>query len=163
MCTPEEHFINEIKHFFNNDTLLINDVSVKRINYLLGEYKSKISSIQIIDRVIYEPIKYIPLTNGQKKEASKISSLTIKKELIALAKTISNKHGLEYMCFMESKGRGKMDVRVARTEFCRTALKLLPISQEYLKDFLMVDHSTICYYIRGKRYRPTDELKNKFA
>jgi len=154
MCdTPEENFMGQLKFFFNNDKSIINDVSEKRIKYLLEEYKNVVvekSPVAKAEKIIYQPILELrtkAITQTDKRHAAKIPIKTLKETLVQLAKSICNKHGLTYSRFMESKGYGKGFVRIARTEFCIEALNTLTLTQNHLKEFFNVNHATICYYI----------------
>lgn len=144
--THEDDFIAELRMFYDNDETVINEVSEKRIRYLLNEYKKTVNTPKVtsIPTIItsYQPQKY----RMREMEG------TLHDNLLRLAKDISNKYHITYDEFVKSSGKGKGIVREARTEFCHTALSQLPINQQVLKAFLNVNHSTVVFYLKGKKY-----------
>lgn len=146
--THEDNFISELRMFYDNDETIINDVSEKRIRFLLSEYKKTIK----IPKNIIEPVKLIKTSYTPQKYRLINMVGTVEENLNRIAKDMCKIYNITFQQFLDSSGRGKGIVREARTEFCHTALSELPINQQVLKQYLDVNHTTIIFYLKGKKY-----------
>lgn len=163
--TNEDNFIKEWKMFYDNDHTVVNDVSEKRMRFLLEAYRLKVTNENTIYVKVRDEKKTI------EEPGFKSTSLALKvlnqypeynpTHLIRLAREVSTKFGLttEQFCEKPSTGKSKAFIVKARVEFCKDAITHFPINANRLSEFLNLNHTAISYYLHGKKAR----IKNKFV
>lgn len=140
--TPEDEFIHELEGYLD---MVFDDYGKGRIIGYLKKYKSEVTPIaEKKSNIIINLVK---------------SSLPIptKQDIIHEAKKICLKYEIDYSLFMKkgsAKGRKTTShVADARKELCKLMIENYNIRRKQLQEFLLVDHSTIIYYLSGKRYQ----------
>ena len=136
--TAEQSFIRKLELYLGSD---INDYGKKRIVVYLKEYAAEIP-----------PIKKINFEAGlpavQKKEISE-------ETLYTEAKTICDLMSIPISDFMFAEsGKATDKVTASRKIFCLEVITKYNLLRKDLKQFFGVDHTTISYYIHGKKYKP---------
>lgn len=137
--TNEEKFISNLEVYLGYK---LDEYGVKRVLGYLNEYRVEIPPFVIKGRAertvrVISPDKPIPSTE----------------DIVYEAKKICLKYEIDYSAFL-NRGRRKTNSTIAeiRKEFCREMVSNYNIRRKQLEDFFHVDHSTIIYYLSGKRY-----------
>lgn len=140
--TPEDEFIHELEGYLD---MVFDDYGKGRIIGYLKKYKSEVAPIaEKKSNIIINLVK---------------SSLPIptQQDIIHEAKKICLKYEIDYSQFIKKgslKGRKTTSyVADARKELCKIMIENYNIRRKQLQEFLLVDHSTIIYYLSGKRYQ----------
>jgi len=116
---------------------------------------------------LYYLTDYLPKIQVEVREKIKIvriSKPTVKATqeiLMGEAEIIAKKHELKLPLFIKSKrGRSGNEVSAARREFCIMIMDKYKCTQNRLAEFFDVDHATITFYMKGKKYfRPLPKEK----
>jgi|694.fasta_scaffold67362_4 hypothetical protein len=138
--TPEIDFIRKLEAYLDYK---FSDYGKKRVQCLLRDYGAHTPKIKKIQSQI------IGLPENLKKPISEDS-------LLIEAQRICEVYGVQISEFMSSKnGKSTTVVADARKTFCNHVLGNYIINKQKLKSFFSVDHTTISYYIHGKKYKPT--------
>ena len=70
-------------------------------------------------------------------------------------KKICKEFGVTYTEFIRPKsGKSTTLITEVRKIFCHRMIKCFNASRNQLIDYFNVDHTTVCYYINGKKSRP---------
>lgn len=148
MCnTPEDVFVKELKLFFN-DELVINDFSEQRIRRLLFQYKKslKLAPVIIHKEVPVESIVYI-----ERKLKNKTTTATFN-DLMVVANEICIKHSIPMSTLRRQLDKSRIVRNVeARMDFARAVKSRFYATLPQLAKFLNIDHSTVIYYLQGKK------------
>lgn len=151
--TPEQEFIRKVEVFFD-DPIVINDKVKNRLLFLLKQYRDELPPV-VVEKEVIKPVKilrFIPTKKLLNKEPNKCPIVN-QDILDSYALEFAKAHGLELKEFKERplSGKCKGVVRMARTDFCKFIMTNYQCTQEILKDYFQVDHTTMVYYIRGQR------------
>ena len=140
--SPEEEFINNLEGYLD---MKFDDYGKGRVLGYLKKYKAEVIPIEIKKgNIVVNIVKStLPIPTQQ--------------DIVNEAKKICLKYEIDYSQFIKKgslKGR-KTTSRVAdaRKELCRVMIENYNIRRKQLQEFLLVDHSTIIYYLSGKRYQ----------
>lgn len=149
MGTSEDNFIRKLEIFMDDE---FPPFTKNKINTLLREYRDEMPPM-VIRKVVEKssepfkpnlPIVPIKITDEQ---------LMLLASEICLSKNISINE------FMQSKnGKCRNDISEVRKEFCQKLVSTYVIPKKQLKEFFGVNHTTISFYIHGKRLRPKKQI-----
>jgi len=153
MTSEENQFIKKLEIYFDQD---FNEYSRNRILSYLEDYKKIVQAKNPI--VIYkdkvreiEVIKEIPISS---KNIHSYKAFITKKDLIENAKELCSIYEIAFDEFMDSSGeRIRNDVAKVRKKFCETIHSKYICTNIMLANFLKVHHSTITYYLIGKKIK----------
>jgi hypothetical protein len=138
--TPEIDFTKKLEAYLD---CKFSDYGKKRIHLYLKDYAASTPKIKKINTQI------IGLPENLKKPTTKDS-------LLIEAEQICELYGVGITEFMSSNnGKSTSVVADARKTFCNHVLNMFIVNKQDLKKFFGVDHTTISYYIHGKKYKPT--------
>jgi len=147
--TLEEKFILNLEVYLGYK---LNEFGHKRITAYLNEYKAGLP---------------VTLVRGKRERDIRVMSQSIKpipttEDIIYEAKKICLKYEIDYSDFL-NRGKRKTTSHIAevRKEFCKEMIQSYNIKRRQLQDFFKVDHSTIIYYLQGKRYVRKNQLQNQ--
>ena len=151
MTSEENQFIKKLEVYFDQD---FNEYSKNRILGYLEDYKKIVQAKNPI--VIYkdkvrevEVIKEIPINS---KKIHSYKAFITKKELIENAKELCSIYSISIEEFMDSSNiKIRCDIAKVRKKFCETIHSKYICTNIMLADFLNVHHSTITYYLYGKK------------
>jgi len=153
--TNEDDFIKEWKMFYDNDSTVVNDVSERRMRMLLEGFKLgiKVEPIIIHEKVIIEKEVLV-----QRAKGTTPATMT---DLLNEAQSICTKHSIPMSTLRRTVDKSRIIKNVeARIDFVRTVRTKFYSSLPELANFLNLDHTTVIYYLQGKkRIAP----KNKVA
>ena len=151
MTSEENQFIKKLEVYFD-DTF--NDYTRNRILGYLEDYKKIIQAknpIVIYKDKIKEVIKEIEV---EPKKTYVYKPIITKKELMDNAKELCAAYDISIEDFLDSsKVRIRCDIAKVRKKFCHTIHSKYICSNKILGELLNVHHSTITYYLIGKKIR----------
>jgi hypothetical protein len=135
----ENNFINKLDAFLEQD---LTDFEKDKIRILLREYRDEIPAIVVNKRVNV----FVPTPPPDK--------ICTKDILMREAKSICKKYEITLNKFLHPK-KGKCTSKVTdiRKEFVNKMLQEYKTERKQLFELFNVDHSTITYYIKGKRIK----------
>jgi hypothetical protein len=153
MTSEENQFIKKLEVYFDET---FNDYTRNRVLSYLEDYKKIVQAKNPI--VIYkdkvreiEVIKEIPISP---KNIHSYKAFITKKDLIENAEDLCSIYEISMDEFMDSSGeRIRNDVAKVRKKFCETIHSKYICTNIMIADFLNVHHSTITYYLIGKKIR----------
>lgn len=141
--TPEDEFINELEGYLD---MVFDDYGKGRIIGYLKKYRKSLPPVMLKNEsnIVVNIVKSnLPIPTQQ--------------DIINEAKKICLKYEIDYSQFIKKgslKGRKTTShVADARKELCKVMIENYNIRRKQLQEFLLVDHSTIIYYLSGKRYQ----------
>lgn len=148
----EAEFIKKLEVYFDED---FNEYTKKRIIGYLNEYKSQIPAI-----IINKKEKPIIIEKYYRSRLEKIRKDMISPDMLLLqAQSFCKEHNISIAEFTSRKGlKSKQEIINYRKKFCLFIIENFLCSNNQLADFFEIDHSTISYYLYGKRHRKL--LKN---
>jgi hypothetical protein len=143
--TPETEFLRKLEAFLDQE---FNDYIRNRIRGYLQDYKDQIPPLVIKkEEVIIKEvvkIKENPMIGKQN-----LSQDFLRKEAAAFCQN----RGIDVKVFETNKSKkAPTDVVIARKEFCKSILSKYYCSSSTLAKFFNVHHSTIVFYLYGKKY-----------
>lgn len=142
--TPEKSFLKDLTDYFTE--VEFSDTDLSRVEVMLSDYRDKIGMEKLIvfrDKVV-EKVVY--------RKIPKNREAATPEKLYSLAKIICKDTGVRYVNFINNRlRRATAEVKIARGKFCLSALSQFEINQNFLADYFSVDHSTIVFYINGKK------------
>lgn len=147
--TAEDNFVSKFRAFVN-DSEIFTEIMERRLRLYLNEYKEELpEKLVLIDKPTTH-IKYVPTkrTFKRKENLPKATETVLKH----YAKEFCKTYEVDYDEFMKApKGKSTWQITSVRKEFCKYIICNYECSQQILKDFFKIDHSTIVYYLRGKK------------
>lgn len=147
--TPEEVFIKKVDIFIN-DPIVFTDILKKRLLTYLGEYKNQIpEKIVLVDKPVSH-LAFIPTKRllGGKKNLPKATQKILKHHAIQFC----DQYKVKFSLFIKPpKGKSTWQITAIRKEFCFYIMENYECTQQILKDFFNINHTTIVYYLRGKK------------
>jgi hypothetical protein len=151
MTSEENQFIKKLEVYFDET---FNDYTRNRILGYLEDYKKIVQAknpIVIYKDKIKEVIKEIEV---EPKKIYAYKPIITKKELMDNAKELCAAYDISIEDFLDSsKVRIRCDIAKVRKKFCHTIHSKYICSNKILSDLLNVHHSTITYYLIGKKIR----------
>jgi hypothetical protein len=153
MTSEENQFIKKLEVYFDET---FNNYTRNRVLSYLEDYKKIVQAKNPI--VIYkdkireiEVIKEIPISP---ENIHSYKAFITKKDLMENAKDLCSIYEISIDEFMDSSGeRIRNDVAKVRKKFCETIHSKYICTNIMLANFLKVHHSTITYYLIGKKIR----------
>lgn len=140
---PEVEFVKKIEAFLDQE---FNDYSTKRIITYLNEYKDRIPPVYIHKTIEKNTVAKRPI-NTTKTFASD-------EDLINQAKAFCDQNDIDFKRFATSKSiKSTCDISAARKKFCQYMYEIYLCNNTQLARFFNVDHSTISFYLYGKKSR----------
>lgn len=139
---PEFEFIKKLQFFLDCE---FNDYEKNRIKSYLKEYADCLPPI-VIEKEILRPGHR---TNKAGKEKINMDLLMDEVEIFC------KEHSINQDIFLNKKNRSIRDIVKDRKKFCRFIIEKYHCTNTALKILFSVDHSTISYYLHGKRYFPS--------
>ena len=149
MKKNENEFIKKLEAYLDTK---FNDYSRNRIIKYLEEYKEQIPPIIITKGNKQEIIKQI---QEDKIENYKYKELVTNDILLREAVEICNLYQMSSIDFFNTKKyKSSRDVVKVRKIFCQKIFENYLCNNNILAAFLNVDHSTITFYLYGKKHKP---------
>lgn len=140
--TAEENFIRKLEVYLDT---VFDKYSYNRVMVMLKEYRQEIPSVVVKEKLVE---KFVPMLPTLPQQITDEQLMLLASEL-CLAKRISINE------FIHTKqGYCKGNIVELRKEFCKKIKETYLITNKQLKLFFGVDHTTITYYINGKKYLP---------
>jgi hypothetical protein len=143
--TPETEFLRKLEAFLDQE---FNDYTRNRIRGYLQDYKDQIPPLVIKKEevIIKEVIKV--------KEHPSIGKQNLSQDFLRKeAAAFCENRGVDVKIFeRNSTKKAPVDVVLARKEFCKAILSKYYCSSTTLAKFFNVHHSTIVFYLYGKKY-----------
>ena len=146
MIKIEDQFIRKLEAFFDDD---YNDFTKKRIELFLKEYRDEIPPVIVVEKEKKEP-QYVFYKNSRRE---------IKKPLITIeqlneeATIFCEENGITVKEFLLKKGRKtKGSIVQLRKIVCNLCFQKYLCTNNILAKFFNVDHSSISFYLYGKKY-----------
>jgi hypothetical protein len=165
MTSIENDFIQKLKHYFN-DNSIINEYATKRILVYLNEYKNSLPPIVKHVNVVKErkqiflcpPIKKIPVfidraTNSEFGIRPTANLKKLKEEALAYCE----ENSIELITFLRKRKCTQIQAN-QRINFCHFMIQKYDISQESLRELFDVNHATISYYLSKRENRKKQQL-----
>lgn len=151
--TDENQVIKKLEVYFDQH---FNDYTRDRILGYLEDYKKIVQAKNPI--VIYKDkireIEVIKEISISPKNIHSYKAFITKKDLVENAKDLCSIYEVSFDEFMDSSGeRIRNDVAKVRKKFCETIHSKYICTNIMLANFLKVHHSTITYYLIGKKIR----------
>jgi hypothetical protein len=150
---PEINFIKKLEAFFDDE---FNDYTKSRIELYLKEFKQDIPPIIIKKEVIIN--KTLEPKNIQQdiKREAVYKVYATHQNLYNDAKELCELHQIDIDEFMNRKNlKAKSDIVDIRKKFCSIAFERYFCNTNMLAKFFKVHHSTISFYVHGKKFRRT--------
>jgi len=133
----ETRFIKDLEAYLGEE---FTPYTNKKILSMLLEYKG-------INKKVKEIIKIIP------EKVAKYKVYVTNDILLADAKELCELHEIDINLFLKAKYRkGTNDVTELRKQFCIKMFERYLCSNNILAEFFKVHHSTISFYLYGKKY-----------
>lgn len=148
---PEINFIKKLEAFFDDE---FNDYTKNRIKVYLKEFREEIPPVVINKEImIKEPL----LMSGANREIKRESIYKVYPTINDLhndAKEICELYQIDLDEFMNRKNmKAKANIADVRKKFCQMAFERYFCSTNMLAKFFKVHHSTISFYVHGKKLR----------
>jgi hypothetical protein len=147
--TAEDNFLRKFGAFVN-DSDIFTETMQKRIRLYLSEYKEELpEKIVLVDKPVAH-LAYIPTKRllGTKKKLPKVTEDLLKYHAVELCA----QYKVKYNLFRKPpKGKSTWQITAIRKEFCFYIMENYECTQQILKDFFGLNHTTITYYLRGKK------------
>lgn len=151
MISEENQFIKKLEVYLDQE---FNQYSRNRILGYLKEYVDAIPEqkpIIIYQDKIKEVIKEVEV---EPKNFYSYKPFVTKEELMDNAKDLCTAYDITIEEFLDSsKARIRCDIAKVRKKFCHTIHSKYICSNKMLGELLNVHHSTITYYLVGKKLR----------
>jgi hypothetical protein len=145
----EETFIRKLECYFD-DTF--NDFTKNRIRVYLREFRDELP-LTIIKREKEEPIVNHDVTEKRISSRANSKNFVTKEELKIHAFDICELYNIQYDDFVQSRtGTGTQKIIEARKIFCNMIYEKFLCYNYVLARFFNVHHSTISFYLYGKKY-----------
>jgi phenylalanyl-tRNA synthetase alpha subunit len=140
----ETRFIKDLEAYLNED---FSEFTKKKILSMLLEYKD--ISVNKKVKEVKQIIKLVP------EKIAKYKVYVTNDILLADAKELCELHEIDIDLFLKAKYRkGTNDVTELRKQFCIKMFERYLCSNNILAEFFKVHHSTISFYLYGKKYNP---------
>lgn len=148
--SPEISFIKKLEAFFDDE---FNDYTKKRIEIYLKEFREEIPPVIIKKEIfIKEPPNQMSFNDVKKEAVYKVYPTL--KDLINDAKEICELHNIDFDEFVNRKNpKAKATIVDVRKKFCSMVFERYFCSTNMLAKFFKVHHSTISFYVHGKKLR----------
>ena len=153
----ELDFIKKLEFFLNEE---FNEYSKNRIIAYLKEYREQIPAIIRQEFVFKEKIVT--------KERNKYKEYVTNDMLMADAKELCELKQVDINEFLRSN-KSRTDASLLRKEFCNNCFQKYLCSNNILANFFGVHHSTISFYLYGKKTpyisitKRTNSVKNNYG
>lgn len=142
----EDQFVRKLEAFFDED---YNDFTKRRIALFLKEYRDEIPPVVVIEKEKKEP--EIIYYNRERRQIKK-PIMTID-QLHEEASIFCEENGITVKEFLLKKGRKtKGSIVQLRRIFCNLCFQKYLCTNNILAKFFNVDHSSISFYLYGKKY-----------
>lgn len=148
----DETFIKKLEMYFDED---FNDYTKKRISVYLKEYREDLPPIVIKTK------EYVSEAPRQTREEGRRRLSISDEDLYIQARIFSEENNISINELMSKTHTiPKRDIIQYRKKFCNYIVENFKCSNNQLADFFDVDHSTISYYLYGKRHRKLPKNNN---
>jgi hypothetical protein len=139
--TEEDIFIKRLSVFLDMD---FNDYSKDRIRSYLKKYIEQQPPV-----TIREYIEVQVEVEVDKEKKVKVTN----EDLMRMAVDYCTDENVNVNLFVKSTGKSSNRISEVRKIFCKDMIKNFDVPKYQLKDFFGVDHTTISFYIHGKKYK----------
>jgi hypothetical protein len=147
MKKSEQSFIKKLEAYLNTE---FNEYSKNRIIMYLEEYKAEIPPIIITKANKTEVVQEI---TESRRENYKYKELVTNDMLLKEAAELCGLHQMSSLDFFNTKKyKSSKEVVNVRKIFCQKIFENYLCNNNILAAFLGVDHSTITFYLYGKKY-----------
>lgn len=161
----EENFIKKLEAFLDRE---FDKYSNSRIQMYLKEYRDEIPAVVIKKEVKPERTYEVKLPEPETKRDVVYKTYATPDDLIRDAKDLCALYKIDIDEFMNRKhAKARAHVVDVRKQFCSMSFERYFCSNDILAKFFKVHHSTISFYLYGKKYmirpRTSQTLKLKKA
>jgi hypothetical protein len=140
----ETRFIKDLEAYLGEE---FTPYTIKKILSMLLEYKEIPINKEV--KEVKQIIKLVP------EKVAKYKVYVTNDILLADAKELCDLHEIDIKLFLQPKYRkGTNDVTELRKQFCIKMFERYLCSNNILAEFFKVHHSTISFYLYGKKYNP---------
>ena len=156
--TAEDIFIKDLEDYFFSGRAL-SKFDCGRVKRWLTTYAKNIPQPQPIT-IMKEVVKKVYLEKPQEEDSEDIKRIATVDDVNREAHFICEKYGVNYYEFRFPEFRKcKSRITSIRSEFVVTMLSSYDCDRKLLETFFNVDHSSISYYIHGKRSAANREAR----
>jgi len=157
---PEINFIKKLEAFFDEE---FNDYTKSRIELYLNEFRQEIPPVIIKKEIRIDKTPKVELPKLEVKKEAIYKTYATPQDLLTDAQELCKLYEIDIDEFMNRKNmKAKSDIVDIRKKFCSMAFERYFCSTNMLAKFFKVHHSTISFYVYGKKYlKPTIPLTQK--
>jgi hypothetical protein len=153
--TPENNFMKSLEAFLDEE---FNDFSRRRILSYLKEYREQIPPVIIVKKHQKEIVKPVASLTNYKMYVTKEQLMKDAEELCKI-----NNLDIDVFVNLNKKAKSRTSVTILRKLFCQRAHEQYLCTNNILARFFNVHHSTVCFYLYGKKYISKSPNPRKIA